>query len=194
MNKQPARFYTFLAVVFATIILTGCSGIRHLEEGQYLLNKSTIKTDHREFHEEMMTILKQKPNRKILGIFRFHLGIYTLADHGRPTRFKKWIKNTIGEAPVILDTLLTKRSADQLLIYMQNHGYFNAEVKDSIKYRKRHRANVTFLIRSNAPYMIKNVRYNIKDPHISLLILADSSNCLIKPGLNYDIIIFQKER
>ena len=45
MNKQPARFYTFLAVVFATIILTGCSGIRHLEEGQYLLNKSTIKTD-----------------------------------------------------------------------------------------------------------------------------------------------------
>ena len=194
MNNQLIRFCNYLVVVSVITILTGCSSTRHLEEGQYLLNKSTIKTDHRELHEEMMTILKQKPNRKILGVFRFHLGIYSLANHGRSTRFKRWIKNTIGEAPVILDTLLTKRSSDQLLIYMQNHGYFNAEVIDSIKYRKRHRANVTYYIKSNMPYKVKELHYNIKDARISSIILSDSANCIIKPGSNYDISTFQKER
>ncbi len=176
------------------LLLSSCNGLRKLEEGQYLLNKNTIKSDYREHHDEMMAILKQKPNRKILGIFRFHLGIYNLASQGKPTRFKNWVKNTIGEAPVILDSTLTNRSTEQLLIYMQNNGFFNATVQDSIKYVRHHKANVTYFIKSKQPYKIKSIHYNIKDERISSIVLADSANCLIKSGQNYNKNNFQGER
>lgn len=194
MNKQPAKRLTYLAVVSVISFLCSCSGLRNLEQDQYLLNKVTIKTDRSEMREEMTTIIKQKPNRKILGLFRFHLGIYYLANRGKTTRFKNWVKNTIGEAPVILDSTLLNRSTNQLRLNMQNHGYFNAFVRDSVKYNKRRLANVTYLVKSNDPYKVKSLHYNISDARISTLILADSSKCLIKPGQNYDKSVFQKER
>ncbi len=176
------------------LFLCSCSGLRKLDDNQYLLNKNTIKTDHSEYREEQTAVLKQKPNRKILGIFRFHLGIYNLANQGKPTKFKQWIKNTIGEAPVILDTNLTRRSSDQLLLYMQNHGYFNAEVTGSIKYKKSHKANVTYNITAHEPYIIRSLHYDIQDENLVPIILADTANCLIKPGQNYDKATFQNER
>src|SRR5437870_11900415 len=96
-----------------------------------LLNRNIIKVDKPGLKEGIAPIIKQKPNRKILGIFRFHLGMYNLANRGKSTKFKEWIKRTIGEEPVLLDTALTSRSARQIKQYMQNIGYFDAEVQDT---------------------------------------------------------------
>lgn len=177
------------------LFLTSCNGIRKLGADQYLLNKSIIKTDHPEFREEMHTILKQKPNRKILGIFRFHLGIYNLANQGRDTsKFKEWVKKTIGEEPVLVDSVLTERSTKQLRIYMENHGFFHAEVKDTTIYKRSHKANVIYTIKSGVPYTVRSVKYKIKDPYLAPVILGDSSKSLIIPGQNYDYGILQAER
>src|SRR5687767_6899183 len=104
-------------------LVSSCSPVKHLGPDAYLLNKNIIKSDKKELNEGFKSILKQKPNRKILGIFRFHLGVYTLANKGRQTRFKKWVKRTIGEEPVVLDTELTRKSHAQVLLYAQNEGY-----------------------------------------------------------------------
>lgn len=182
------------AILFI-IFLTSCNGLRNLKENEYLLNKSTIKTDHPEYREEMQTILKQKPNRRILGIFRFHLGIYNLANQGNDTtKFKKWVKETIGEAPVIVDSSLTARSSSQLRFYMENHGYFHAEVKDTIIYKHRHKANVIYTVNGNEAYKVRSMKYRIKDSTIASVILMDTVHCLVQPGNNYDYNLLQKER
>ena len=90
----------------------------------------------------MSSYIKQKPNRKILGVFRFHLWFYNMVNK-KKTEEKKaaWLIKTgrkndirkvkgkkalstdklifrekllnIGEAPIVLDTFLTDKSVKQ---------------------------------------------------------------------------------
>ena len=114
-----------------------CNVTRSIPEGQHLLDKNIIKSDRTEFNENVNSIIKQKPNRKILGIFRFHLGVYNLSQIGKETKFKKWLKTAIGEQPVLLDTGLTFKSTQQISIFFQNNGYFNADINDTTIYKKK---------------------------------------------------------
>ena len=51
-----------------------------MPDGQYLLDNMAIKTKNLNLDkDEMLAIVKQKPNRKILGLIRFHLGVYNFA-------------------------------------------------------------------------------------------------------------------
>jgi hypothetical protein len=68
--------------------------------------------------DEMLAIVKQKPNRKILGLIRFHLGVYNFAHKDTTKRFRRWLENTVGEPPLLLDTSLTKRTSSQLQLYL----------------------------------------------------------------------------
>lgn len=47
------------------------------------------------------------------------------SEHGK---LKYWLMNTVGEAPVIFDSVLMKSSIKQLEKYLFNKGYFNASI------------------------------------------------------------------
>ena len=110
---------TLLFIGFVSWFFNACSPVKDLGPDEYLLNKNILKSNKPELSQGAKPILKQKPNRKILGLFRFHLGVYNLANKGKQTKFKKWVKKTIGEEPVILEPALTLKSKSQLLQYMQ---------------------------------------------------------------------------
>lgn len=86
--------YIYLGVIIAFLWgLNSCSITKHVPEDQYLLdnNNFVIKQDtsllftkHENIdEEEMQNILKQKPNRKILGRVRFYLRLYNLSSEKR---------------------------------------------------------------------------------------------------------------
>ncbi len=181
---------------FGLCILTAisCSPTKQLGENEYLLNKSSIRIDRSELASELKPVIKQKPNRKILGIFRFHLGVYTLANQGKSTKFKDWVRRTIGEEPVVLDTSLASRSCVQIKQYLQNEGYFNAIVRDSIIYRKSHKAEVIYEITTGTPYRIRNIDYLVVDPSVGRLVMADTQNSLIKEEGLFSTSNLKKER
>jgi hypothetical protein len=186
------RFIFFIVVLPA--FLFSCNPARKLGDNTFLLNKNIIKSDNSSLKEGITPIIKQKPNRRILGIFRFHLGVYSLADRGKPTKFKEWLKRAVGEEPVLLDTALTARSSKQIKQYMENIGYYNAEVYDSITYISKHKANVIYNIKTNAPYTFQSLSFSIKDPVIDSIVNAEKKNTLIHTGDNYDRGTIQKER
>jgi len=183
-----------LQVLLVAWVFSSCSPVRDLGEGQYLLNKNIIKNNKPELNKGIESIFKQKPNRKILGLFRFHLGVYSLANRGRDTRFKRWVKKTIGEAPIVLDSVLTAKSRTQALQYVQNNGYFNATVSDSTDYRKRKKANVIYTVNTGQGYTIKNITYLITDKVVESMVIQDTANSLLKTGNNYNTSNFQAER
>lgn len=187
--------YTFFRIIVSgilAIIIQGCNVTRNIPENSHLLNKNIIKTDQTRFRENLNGIIKQKPNRRILGIFRFHLGVYNLGSRGNETGFKRWLKN-IGEEPVILDTALMDKSSEQLSIFMQNNGYFNAVVTDSVKYKKK-KAKVYYTIESGTPYLIRNQYYEIPDTGLRTEIFRDTSKKLIRSQEIYSATTLQKER
>ncbi|MBL7916648.1 MAG: BamA/TamA family outer membrane protein [Bacteroidia bacterium] len=184
---------SFLIILSAWLI-SSCSPVRDLGENKYMLHKNTIRSNKPELNESVTSILKQKPNRKILGVFRFHLGVYNLANRGKQTKFKSWVKRTIGEEPVVLDSVLTAKSRVQVKQFLQNNGYFNAVVTDTTVYLRRKRAHVTYQITTGNAYTLRNINYKIDDPAIRIILLNDSASSLLKAGNNYSTTDFQNER
>ena len=193
MTKGRLHF-TALAtfMLIATLFSSSCNVFKTIPEGQHLLDKNIIKTNRTEYNESVAAIFKQKPNKKILCVFRFHLGVYNLAALGNETKFKKWVKNAIGEEPILLDTNLTNKSREQIEILFENNGYFNVTIKDSTVY-KRKKARVYYKIKSDVAYTIRNVKYEIKDSVIRDLILNDPTPSLISSGKRFSNSLLQSE-
>ena len=100
-----------------------------------------------------------------------------------------------GEPPVILDSLLTRITKNQLQKFVFSKGYFNSKVRDSLVLDvKNKRAKSYYFITKSEPYIIQNINYKIEDPLIDYFILNDTIPCLIKRKMVYDEDVFQKER
>lgn len=173
---------------------------------------------------DLESYIRQKPNRKIFGFYRFHLQVHNLVNQeklekraevldakntrrnarrkakgkeakDRRRSFWEWLQD-IGEEPVIYDELTTKKSSEQLEIYLRGKGHFNAAVKDTVVFNsKRKRAKVTYTVESKTPYFVRNISYDITDSRLARLTKpARGRSRILRKGMNYDVDKFQEER
>lgn len=78
--------------------------------------------------EDIQNLVIQKPNTKMFGLISFRLGIYNLAYDKKENKFRWWLKNKVGEAPVIYNPKISSKSAENIRLYMFNEGFLNAKV------------------------------------------------------------------
>lgn len=188
------RLFHIVFLFLAGLLFAACNPYRNVPENQYLLSRNQIRIEDADLERSELThYYRQRPNRRILGVFRFHLGVYNFADRGRETRFRNWMKNTIGEAPVIYDPSMTQQTARQFELYLHSKGYFNAQVGYNEKLSGS-KARVVYQVKGKEPYHIKKIRYNIPDPHLASFVFEDTIHSLIREGDRYDAEVFQKER
>jgi len=110
-------------------------------------------------------------------------------------RVGNWLMNSVGEAPVILDSAKVKTSTQQLNYYVFNKGYFKNTVTDSIYVdTKRKRAYVTYKITANKPYVINTVNFTIDDKKLKKLIEKIQKESLVKVGEVIDMDKLDAER
>jgi len=154
----------------------------------------TIKKNVKQISEDdLLGYIKQKPNRKILGVFRFHLSVYNFANAGKPRKWKKRIGEIVGEEPVIFDPYLSQRSCEQMNRFLINKGYPKSEVHfDTIPGKKK--IKVIYRINEGNPLKIEKVNYEINDEIIASYILNDTVNSLLKKDAVMDIEKIQSER
>lgn len=157
----------FFIIFIGLFIFISCSPTRRLTKNEQLLVKNKIVFTNNVIDEDLVnSYVKQKPNRKILGIFQFHLSVYNLVNpakeakrqvkrdakrekrnnkrslKGKTTKDKPFIKSLpellleIGEPPVVLDTQLTDKTVKQLILLSNSKGYFDAAVKRNITHKK----------------------------------------------------------
>ena len=188
---------TFLPHLLLIVLLTGgllsaCSPTRHVPEGAYLLDKVEIKSDAREINKnDLPEYVRQMPNSHILGIFRLQLGIYNLAGSDTTRWFNRTLRR-VGQQPVVLDTTLTEVSAQQLLRFHINKGYYDANI-NTIVNRRNKRARVSYQIQSNTPYRIGD--YKVDIPYTELEnISKDSARSLIQRDMLFDVYLLDRER
>jgi len=100
-----------------------------------------------------------------------------------------------GEPPVIIDSLLTRITKNQLQKFVFSKGYFNSTVRDSADINlKTRRASLYYFITKSNPYHIQNIKYKVEDPLIDYFIINDTISSLIKRNEVYDEDVLQKER
>ncbi len=184
----------FILSFFLLALASSCSLTRNIPDNSYLLRRNKIAIEDSQVKaDELRTFVRQKPNRKILGFYRFHLSIYQLADRGTENKLKYWMKNTIGEPPVIYEPFLADATARQFELYMHSKGYFNSHVDYHTIFNNK-RATVTYHVTGNQPYSIREIDYTIGDSHLEGFVLHDTINSLIRRGNRYDADILQEER
>lgn len=181
-------------VSIATLLLA-CNPTRRLAEGDVLLRKNKIESNVSTIDNyDLEEILKQRPNRKILGTIRFHLGVHNMANNGKDTRFRNWLMNTVGEAPVILDSALCAKSADQIQLFLKKKGYFNGKVSYTTKMRNDNQAIVTYYVEGRKPFKIKSISHQIEDSKIAAIYFEDNNKRKVAVGDIFDIEQLDLER
>lgn len=174
------------------MLLYSCTPVKYVPEDEYLLDRYRIKIDEgRVKKEDLKNYVRQKPNKRILGL-RFHLGLYNLSKKNKEKGISNWLR-TIGEEPVIYDEFLAQKSKEQLKSYLNNKGYYNSTVEDTVQ-MKRKRARVLYKIEVNEPYKIREITYSCADSTIEQYILPDTVNSLVNVGDNFDLDLLQDER
>ena len=186
------RKIVVLVVISLAFIFSSCSTTKYVPENEYLLKKFKIKgTEHLVNEEEMEEFVRQKPNKKILG-FKFYLSLYNLSKKDKDNGFNNYLR-TIGEEPVIYDPLLTDKTAGQLRLYLQNKGFYDAEVKDTVTFDNQ-KAVVTYTVEPNKPYRIRKVDYQFEDEGLHDVVFADTANSLLNRGNLFDVDVLSAER
>jgi len=142
------------------------------------------------------------PNDRFLTIFLvkprlYAMGMPTPDKNGiiKDTKFKKWLREKVGEAPVLLDSAEIDNSVDQLQIVMKQSGYFDADISYQVKHNKHNnkKVKVNYLINANEPYRISNITYNIDIPEYKKIVILNKDETLLEPGMLYNEEIISDE-
>lgn len=157
----------YIAVVIAALsLLTGCSSTKYVPDNQYLLDKVVITSDDKDFKEaDLRDYLHQRPNFKAFGLIKWQLYLYNWSGKNDKSWVNKQLRR-MGEAPVVLDTMLVEQSADELERFLVNKGYIHVDVTTSIDTLRHKKAVVTYMLHPNTPYRIRNYQTAISDPVI----------------------------
>lgn len=183
------------------LMLVACNVTRSLPEGEYLLSKVSFRDDKSTPRDERITVdrddlesyVRQSPNKRILGI-DFYVWVYEKANPNKDN----WINNTmrkIGEEPVLLDSVLTDKSIQNLQTYLHTRGYCQSSVRcDVDTTRRKRRAELTYTLHQGEPTRINELSYDFRDASLRSIILADTAATLLHIGDIFDITRLDSER
>lgn len=191
-----------ILIATAAALLWACSPVKHVPEGKYLLDHVDISIREDSAGNtltegtDLINFLRQQPNHKVLGFARLRLATYSLSGRDTTKWYNRWLRN-LGQPPVIYDSLLTELSARQLRQAVINRGYMDASVSiDTLMDAKKKRARVSYTITPGQPRIISSFDYEIEDPGIEKLIIADTLRRTIGPGdiLNRNTLDLERSR
>lgn len=173
----------FAGILLLSLLTVSCQTNKYIPEKEYLLSKVEISIDKKSIDKnELRSYLKQKPNTKIFGFWRFHLGLYNLSTKKNDNA---WLKR-IGEAPVIYDPYLTLKTREEFKRFLQNKGYYDAKIKDTTFLSSNGKAEVHFDIVTSQPYLIRTYQTVVKDDSLRSMMAKPDKERLIKPNSLFD--------
>lgn len=189
-----------LVLALMAVIWSACDSTKHIPEGQYLLRKNTLKvksdvpvTKRGEFNDQLHSLVVQKPNNYSFGVFPFKLWLYN-------SRYSKYqrdttnyqIKSKTVEKPVIYDSLLQRRTEQNLKAFLFNQGFFYAKVRDTVV-KKKKKAYVTYNIETGTNYLINNIKLDVDDSTIKQEIQAMLDETYLKKGTDFSMSLLDEE-
>ncbi len=189
MKRSPQ-----ICLVFFTLLaFYSCSVTKYVPTGSYLLDEvKIVSKDKGVKTAPLKNYVRQNPNTKWFSLVRVPLYTYNLS--GRDT--SKWINRLLrrlGDEPAIYEEELTVRSQKEIQKALNNLGYMGADVKIEKKINKK-KLKLTYVINPGNPYIVKSLKYDIRDKSIIPILKEDSVNTKLREGMMFDINVLDAER
>lgn len=165
-NPATNRTLRLLAHSVTALLLAGCSASRLVPDGQFLLDKVKIVSDTKAVSTDKLDpYIRQKGNSKWFSLFKIPLGTYALS--GQDTT--KWINKrlrSIGEPPILFDSLQAERTCNDLEAALHNMGYIRAKANFKLQHHHKKKVNVTYKLKTGTRFTLSSVNYDIQDETI----------------------------
>lgn len=178
----------------ALIACYSCSVTKYVPDGSYLLDNVKVVSHQKEFKTSFLeSYVRQNPNAKWFNVAQIPLRTYSLS--GRDT--SKWINRMwrrLGEAPVIHDEELARRSQQEIKKALNNRGYMGASVVIEERKKGKKKIEVKFVVNPGRPYTVRNISYDVKDANIAQIMSLDSTNIKLYKGMMFDVNVLDAER
>ena len=198
------KIRSFLLFVAIALFLGSCSSVRHLPEGESLLvkNNVVVKDAKSPDFDNLKTYVRPVINKKFMDIFRIKTVFY---DWGQPTynkqgetkdsKFRRFLREKMGEEPVLLDSVEIDNSLDQLKIVMKQLGYFDAKVDYSVKFRgkEKKKSKVDYYVTAGLPYTISHIDYDIPIYDYKRVVVLNQDGTLLSDGMQYNESLINQE-
>ena len=189
-------------MLFIFSFIYACSPVKYVEKEDYLLERVNVcMGEHPVNRAGLKRTIRQKPNMRILGISRFHLGLYNLSGRDESKKINQWLRR-IGEAPVVYSPFLTGQSIERMESYLRNRGYYKANVTDSVWFKRR-KAFVQYKVDMGPLTVMEDVVFRSRSLNVNSLseksgllgaYYRDTVSTLLKTGDPLDMEVLDKER
>ncbi|MFD2562509.1 translocation and assembly module lipoprotein TamL [Aquimarina rubra] len=193
MNKNLILFIGMI------ILLYSCGVKRFIPSDEQLYTGASLGLQTEEsidnlkaIEEELESVLRPKPNTKILGI---RLGLYAYYKNQKknPGVINRFLFKNFGEEPVYLSDVDQARINELIDNRLENRGFFRSiidseVIKDSTRARIKYKASI------NEPYKLETYQLNATTYPIGEDIKATLANSLIKKNDRFDLALFELER
>ena len=193
----------YILVALVVALLWSCSTVKHVPDGEYLLNSVKIKVEAdttgadcgKEVEpSSLVNYLRQQPNHKVLGFLKLQLATYNLSGRDSTKSVNRWLRR-LGQAPVIYDEALTAQSQRQLRLALVNRGYTDAGVTvDTVTRPDKKKLDLTYHVVPGCPHVVRMLTYDIDDEAVSKDIMADYDKITLRQGMYFDRNMLEAER
>ena len=180
----------------AMVFFSSCSSTKYVPKDQYLLKSVKVKSESN-YHDintlALRNYVRQMPNSRWFSLYKLPLAVYSLS--GRDST--KWINRTLksmGEAPVVFDSLSSVQTCADLAQQLKNEGFLDAQVRLQVSTKGR-KAKVEYLLQPGEPYFVDSIGYAIQDTTIArILSQQGASASLLYKGMKFDVSRLDAER
>lgn len=184
---------------FITILLavSSCSSVKYVDDGSLLLNKVEVKVvgNYDDINVgQLKSYVRQKGNSRWFSSVKIPLATYSLS--GRDT--SRWVNKmlrSIGEAPVLFDSIGAQRSCEDLRLALRNMGYMDAQVEMTPRMRGPKKMDAVYLLYPGEPYYVRHFNYDIRDSIVAQIIADNTKGkTFIQDGMRFNVNSLNDER
>lgn len=179
-------------VLISSVFLFSCTATSYLNEGQHFYDGANInfKTqgkikEKKALKGTLEELLSPDPNTKILGM---RPGVWIYYAMGTPKKkngLRGWIKQKVGEEPVLMRDVTPDRTATILEGNLFNKGYFESRVKFDIR-EKNKKGHVDYEIDLFPAFVVREIEYP-NDPTIAPFVEEIKKESILRIDNRYDL-------
>ena len=115
--------------------------------------------------------------------------------------WRNWVRSNLAQGPILLDTFKVRKSSEQMTIYLNKKGFYEAQVSDTIIYNdKKKKAEVAFIVTPGLPYTIRNFYLDSTSLNATMLkaykdLIEEKGEAIVSGKLlDQDILDAERER
>ena len=184
------------------VFMTACQIKKHLPEGTLLYNGAKVKVEKVEdfkgkpkpIAKALEGIAAPRKNKMILG-FPYKVAMwYAIGEPRKQSGFKYWLRNRLGEAPVLSTRVDIKANETNMQAYLENKGYFKSTVLGKTD-TQGYKLKAIYAAKVTQPYMFDTIKWVLDTSELSSHILKiRSRTSYVKQGDQFDIESIKAER